>query len=184
MLLNWCRAVCPGWDGGLLKSYWGRTLPRVGLLLSGVAPLGGVLHQLGGGVMLPNWCNAPYVVERCTAWACWTPAWAAPARKTTCKLVVDEAVHPIRRHYTPSDRVYRDVTGARRRKGCTAACCSRDGGPLKSERERLAVWGSWAMRRDTPSGAVSPRNAALLRAGRPPAGAIAVWVKQARPCST
>ena len=22
-----------------------------------------------------------------------------------------EAVHPIRRHYTPSDRVYRDVTG-------------------------------------------------------------------------
>ena len=27
-------------------------------------------------------------------------------------LVVDEVVHPIRRHYTPSDRVYRDVTGA------------------------------------------------------------------------
>ena len=31
------------------------------------------------------------------------------------------AVHPIRRHYTPSDRVYRDVTGAARRNGCKAA---------------------------------------------------------------
>ena len=33
--------------------------PRCYLLLSGVTPLSGVLHQLGGGVMLPNWCNAP-----------------------------------------------------------------------------------------------------------------------------
>ena len=122
-------------------------------------------------------------MQCCAAWACWVPAWAALARKTTCKLVVDEAVHPIRRHYTPSDRVYRDVTGVPRRKWCTDACCSRDGGPLKSERERLAVWGSWAMRRYTPSGAVSPRNAALLRADCPAAGAIAVWVKQARQCS-
>ena len=32
-----------------------------------------------------------------------------------------EAVHPIRRHYTPSDRVHRDVTGALRRNGCSAA---------------------------------------------------------------
>jgi len=31
-----------------------------------------------------------------------------------------EAVHPIRRHYTPSDRVYRDVTGASLRNGCIA----------------------------------------------------------------
>ena len=31
-----------------------------------------------------------------------------------------EAVHPIRRHDTPSDRVYRDVTGAARRNGCSA----------------------------------------------------------------
>ena len=30
------------------------------------------------------------------------------------------AVHPIRRHDTPSDRVYRDVTGASRRNGCSA----------------------------------------------------------------
>ena len=33
--------------------------PQCGLLLSGVTPLSGGLHQLGGGVMLPNWCNAP-----------------------------------------------------------------------------------------------------------------------------
>ena len=32
-----------------------------------------------------------------------------------------EAVHPIRRHYTPSDRVHRDVTGAARRNGCSAS---------------------------------------------------------------
>ena len=31
--------------------------------------------------------------------------------RSAIKLVVDEAVHPIRRHCTPSDRVYRDVTG-------------------------------------------------------------------------
>ena len=33
-------------------------MPRIGLLLSGVTPLSGVLHQLGGGVMLLNWCRA------------------------------------------------------------------------------------------------------------------------------
>ena len=32
-----------------------------------------------------------------------------------------EAVHPIRRHYTPSDRVHRDGTGVARRNGCTVA---------------------------------------------------------------
>ena len=37
------------------------------------------------------------------------------------KLVADEAVHPIRRYYTPSDRVYCDVRGASRRNGCSAA---------------------------------------------------------------
>ena len=31
--------------------------------------------------------------------------------RSAIKLVVDEAVHPFRRHCTPSDRVYRDVTG-------------------------------------------------------------------------
>ena len=30
------------------------------------------------------------------------------------------AVHPIRRHYTPSDRVHCDVTGVSRRNGCIA----------------------------------------------------------------
>ena len=33
------------------------------------------------------------------------------ARQPACKLVVDEAVHQIRRHCTPSDRVHRYVTG-------------------------------------------------------------------------
>ena len=32
-----------------------------------------------------------------------------------------EAVHPIRRHYTPSDRVHRDVTCASRCNGCSAS---------------------------------------------------------------
>ena len=34
-------------------------------------------------------------------------------------LVVGGAVHPICRHYTPSDRVHRDVTGVPRRNGCS-----------------------------------------------------------------
>ena len=33
--------------------------PQSRLFLSGVTPLSGVLHQLGAGVMPPNWCNAP-----------------------------------------------------------------------------------------------------------------------------
>ena len=66
-------------------------------------------------------CSATDRVQRCTAWAWWTPACAVPARRTACKLVADEAVHPIRRHYTPSDRVQRDGSGAARRIGCSAA---------------------------------------------------------------
>ena len=42
------RAVCSA-----------RHVPRFSLFLSGVTPLSGALHQLGGGVMLPNWCNPP-----------------------------------------------------------------------------------------------------------------------------
>ena len=40
-----------------------RAVPHFRLLLSGVTPLGRVLHQFGGGVMLPNWCNAPQLVH-------------------------------------------------------------------------------------------------------------------------
>ena len=65
-------------------------------------------------------CSATDRVQRCTAWAWWTPACAVPARRTACKLVADEAVHPIRRHYTPSDRVQRDGSGVARRIGCSA----------------------------------------------------------------
>ena len=42
------RAVCAA-----------RHVPRFSLFLSGVTPLSGALHQLGGGVMPPNWCNPP-----------------------------------------------------------------------------------------------------------------------------
>ena len=61
-------------------------------------------------------------------------------------LVVDEAVHPIRRHYTPSDRVYSDVTGASRRNGCAVARSgSVDGlliglGTRIAARELVAQW--------------------------------------------
>ena len=61
--------------------------------------------------MLPNWCKAPYVGQRGTAWGYRTPALSALARGSAIMLVVDEAVHPIRRHYTPSDRVQRDGSG-------------------------------------------------------------------------
>ena len=47
-----------------------RASPRSGLLLSGVAPLRWVLHQFGGGVMLPNWCNPPELVSCPLVWSC------------------------------------------------------------------------------------------------------------------
>ena len=53
-------------------------------------------------------------------------------------LVVDEAVHPIRRHYTPSDRVQRDGSGAARRNGCSASC-SEPGGYFEVVRLRLML---------------------------------------------
>ena len=34
-------------------------LPRCRLFLSGVTPFSWALHHFPGGVMLPNWCNAP-----------------------------------------------------------------------------------------------------------------------------
>ena len=77
--------------------------------------------------MFPNWCNALlssasllYLVQRCMAWACLTPTWSALARLSAIMLVVDKVKHPIRRHYTPSDRVYRDGSGVSRRIGCSA----------------------------------------------------------------
>ena len=65
--------------------------------------------------MLPKWCSAvrPGAVGRRRAWR-----WA---RLSAITLVVDEVVHPIRRHYTPSDRVQRDGSGVVRRNGCSAA---------------------------------------------------------------
>ena len=62
------------------------------------------------------------MVQRRAAWACWTPAWPAQGKAIRDPLVEDEAVHPIRRHYTPSDRVQRDGSGAARWIGCSASC--------------------------------------------------------------
>ena len=47
-----------------------RASPRSGLLLSGVAPLRWVLHQFGGGVILPNWCNPPELASCPLVWSC------------------------------------------------------------------------------------------------------------------
>ena len=78
------------------------------------------------------------MVQRCAAWVCWTPAWSALARGSAIMLVVDEAVHPIRRHYTPSDRVQRDGSGVARRIGCSASC-SEPGGYFEVVRLRLML---------------------------------------------
>ena len=110
----------------------GHTLPRVGLLLSGIALLGAALHWMVGSAMpsylvhcFLNWCSASHVEPgraflrmcdcvRCCRLGC-------VGRKSPQSCLLWEAVHPIRRHYTPSDRVHRDVTGALRRNGCSAA---------------------------------------------------------------
>ena len=52
---------CDGIRGA--SAPFSRTSPHFGLLLSGVTPLRWVLHHFGGGVMLPNWCNAPSLVH-------------------------------------------------------------------------------------------------------------------------
>ena len=52
-----------------------------------------------------------------------------------------EAVHPIRRHYTLSDRVHRDVTGASRRNGCTVARSGSVDGLLIGLRAHIAARG-------------------------------------------
>ena len=64
--------------------------------------------------MLPKWCSAarPGPVGRRRG--------RRRARLSAITLVEDEVVHPIRRHYTRSDRVQRDGTGAARRNGCSA----------------------------------------------------------------
>ena len=52
-----------------------------------------------------------------------------------------EAVHPIRRHCTPSDRVYRDVTGVSRRNGCTVARSGSVDGLLRGLGAHIAAHG-------------------------------------------
>ena len=64
--------------------------------------------------MLPKWCSAarPGSVGRRRG--------RRRARLSVITLVENEVVHPIRRHYTPSDRVYRDGSGVSRRNRCSA----------------------------------------------------------------
>ena len=98
----------------------GSVCPRVFLLLSGVAPLGGVLHQLGAGVTLPNWC------KRCSGSRAEPGAYVEAVSqrpRRTLGVCGDESpavvlVERGGRHYTPSDRVHRDVTGVALRNGC------------------------------------------------------------------
>ena len=57
--------------------------------------------------MLLNWCSASRV-------ALMKQTWSVRAESNCLHLCLLWAVvHPIRRHCTPSDRVRRDVTGAR-----------------------------------------------------------------------
>ena len=69
------------------------------LVLSGVTPLSGVLHRLGDGVMLPNWCRAArrgsagIMLEQlssrsCRAWACCSVALHHLAQHCTGKYAV------------------------------------------------------------------------------------------------
>ena len=52
-----------------------------------------------------------------------------------------EVMHPIRRQYTPSDRVYSDVTGASRRNGCTVARSGSAEGLLRGLAAYIAARG-------------------------------------------
>ena len=61
--------------------------------------------------------------------------------RSAIKLVVDEAVHPICRHYTSSDRVHRDGSGASRRNGCKAARSGSVDGLLIGPWARIAAHG-------------------------------------------
>ena len=65
--------------------------------------------------MLTNGCSA-------SGMAFMKQTWNVRTESNCPQLcLLREAVHPIRRHYTLSDRVHRDVTGASRRNGCSAS---------------------------------------------------------------
>ena len=64
--------------------------------------------------MLPKWCIASRM-------AFMKQMWIVRVESNCPRLcLLWEVVHPIRRHCTSSDRVYRDVTGASLRNGCFA----------------------------------------------------------------
>ena len=71
--------------------------------------------------MLPKWCSASRAEPGRAFQGCMAVSDAAGWDLSGPQLcLLWEAVHPIRRHYTPSDRVHRNVTGASQRNGCIA----------------------------------------------------------------
>ena len=68
------------------------------------------------------------------------PAAASDRAHIHAFIVTDEALHPIRRHYTPSVRVQRHVKGAAPRNGCSASdhvydpCDRRRDAPMRNRR--------------------------------------------------
>ena len=96
--------------------------PRRRLLLSGIALLGAAMHCLVASAM-PS-----YLVHCCRIWCSAARRGPVGRRRgflrdgTFSQLCLLWAVvHPIRRHYTSSDRVHRDGSGASRRNGCPVA---------------------------------------------------------------
>ena len=82
--------------------------------------------------MLTNGCSA-------SGMAFMKQTWNVRTESNCPQLcLLREAVHPIRRHYTLSDRVHRDVTGASRRNGCSASC-SEPGASISWLRPMLPV---------------------------------------------
>ena len=109
-----CRSV----RGGRLGSV-GTNCPRLYLLWEAVRPIrrhytpSDRVHRDVTGVARRNGCSAS-----CTAFV--KQAWSVTERNCPQLCLSWEVMHPIRRHYTPSDRVQRDVTGAALHSKCSA----------------------------------------------------------------
>ena len=95
------------------------TFSRLGLLWAAVHPirrhytLSDRVHRDVTGVSRRNGCSAS-----CTAFV--KQAWSVTERNCPQLCLLWGVVHPIRRHYTPSDRVQRDGTGAALHSKCSA----------------------------------------------------------------
>ena len=111
------------------------------LVFKGAAPDPSALHPFCSGAALRNGCSATQRVQRYVMGAALRNGCSATQRvhhgtkpqrehrpttehntppHTTTTAATQAAVHPIRKHYTPSVRVQRYVTGAALRNGCSA----------------------------------------------------------------